>query len=254
MAKSRYLSVGVKTAIIGAVALVIVAGMNILNNRSQIKQDNKNYKVKIDELHKELSTKNVEIQRLETLLTPFRTIALEKYTGPEQEALRRLANELKELKSYVNPFKKPIASAFANVEVTIKSEEQVDTTYMSQGGLLAFVKNRQSLLLTADTKVRAYQTGKGEVVYRGTFTIVPDHRSALGKPVEILRESDLIQIEINKIPENSEILKGNASVVINGDLRLDFEILPQQQMQGKKIIIREIKNKFLTTKPNEYNF
>ncbi|MHC5061755.1 MAG: hypothetical protein ACYTFK_11805, partial [Planctomycetota bacterium] len=62
-----------------------------------------------------------------------------------------------------------------------------------------------------------------------------------------------IQIQFIKIPENSSVLKGNASIVINGDLRLDFEILPQQ-MQGENIIIRDIKNKFLTTQPNEYNF
>ena len=45
------------------------------------------------------------------------------------------------------------------------------------------------------------------------------------------------------ITENSSVLKGNASVVINGDLRLDFEILPQQ-MKGEYIFIHDIKNKF----------
>ncbi|MBA7620202.1 hypothetical protein ES703_27547 [subsurface metagenome] len=105
MTKKWHSSVTVKAAIITSVTIVIVAGMNILYNRSQIKQDNKNYEVeinkkntKINELQQELSSKNAEIQRLETSLIPFRTIALEKYTGSEQEALRKLANELKDLK------------------------------------------------------------------------------------------------------------------------------------------------------------
>ena len=38
--------------------------------------------------------KTADIQRLETLLTPFRTIALERYTGSEGEALRQLADQI----------------------------------------------------------------------------------------------------------------------------------------------------------------
>ncbi len=242
-------SVGVKAAIITSLAIVIVAGMNILNNRSQLKQENTNYKAtigtkntKISELQQKLSSKTAEILRLETQLIPFKTIALEKYTGSEQEALRKLANELEKVKNYINPFKKPIASASANVEVTIKSEEQVNVNHAFRGGFLAFVKNRKSLLLTSDTKSTERQNGKGEVVYKGNFQIKPE-KSAIGKPVEILQESNLIQIKFDVIPENSSVLKGNASVVINGELRLDFEILPQQ-MKGEYIFIHDIKNKF----------
>jgi len=44
-----------------------------------------------------ISNKTSEIQRLETLLTPFRTIALEKFTGNEKEALRELVNYVDKL-------------------------------------------------------------------------------------------------------------------------------------------------------------
>lgn len=201
-------------------------------------------KENIAQLEKEKGEKTAEIQRLETQLTPFKTIALEKYTGPEQEALRKLADELEKLKNYVDPLKKPISYAVADIEVIVKSDEQINATYMDRGGLLAFVKNNQSLLLVSDTKSKARQNGKGEIIYKGNFQIQSDY-SQIGKPVEILQESDLIQIEFNKIPENSNVLGGKASVIINGNLRFDFEI-PQQQMNGNKIIIREIKDKFLT--------
>ncbi len=105
MAKIWYSSATVKAAIIFVIGSVIVAGMYILNNRSQIKQDNEKYKLEIDtkntkinNLQQELSSKNAEIQKLETSLIPFKVIALEKYTGSEQETLRKLANELKDIK------------------------------------------------------------------------------------------------------------------------------------------------------------
>lgn len=149
----------------------------------------------------------------------------------------------------IMPFRQPINAASATVEIIVDSDEQIDTTYMTEGGLLAFVKNRQSLLLVSDTKSRARQTGKGEVIYKGNFQIQSNY-SQIGKPVEVLQESDLIQIEFNKIPENSKVLGGKASIIVNGNLRFEFEI-PQQQMNGNKIIICEIKNKFLMTRSSE---
>jgi len=47
---------------------------------------------------KMIQEKTAEVQRLETLLTPFRTIALEKFTGDEKEALRKLADYVIELR------------------------------------------------------------------------------------------------------------------------------------------------------------
>ena len=95
-------------------------------------------RTKVTEQNQKIASQRADIQRLETQLTPFKTIALEKFTGSEQEALRKLAYELDELKSYMDPFKKPIASATAHVEVTIKSKEQVDTKYMNEN------KNRKN--------------------------------------------------------------------------------------------------------------
>jgi hypothetical protein len=46
---------------------------------------------------KTIQEKTAEIQRLETLLTPFRTIALERFTGSESEKLKQLANQITEL-------------------------------------------------------------------------------------------------------------------------------------------------------------
>ncbi len=237
MVQKWYQKASVQTAIVSGIFLLIGIAIPYVFKVPALEN-------KIAQLEKENFDKTAEIQRLETQLTPFKTIALEKYTGPEQEALRKLADELEKLKNYVDPLKKPISYAVADIEVIVKSDEQINTTYMDRGGLLVFVKNNQSLLLVSDTKSRARQNGKGEIIYKGNFQIQSNY-SQIGKPVEILQESDLIQIEFNKIPENSNVLGGKASVIINGDLRFDFEI-PQQRMDGNKIIIREIEDKFLT--------
>ena len=239
--KKWYQYVGVQAAFIIAIGGIIVAGMNIYNNRSKLVQDNQQYETDIADLKEGLRNKDSEIQRLETQLTPFKTIAIEKYTGSEQERLQKLAERIQELE---NPLKKTIASATAHVEVVIKSDEEVSTRYMGEGGFLIFVKNRQSLLYTSDTQSVAKQTGKGEVIYKGVFHMQADH-SAVGEPIEMLQTSDIIQIMFRKIPENSKVMDGKASVVINGDTRFEFEILPQQ-MRGNNIFIRDLKNKFLT--------
>lgn len=83
MAKKWYQYVGVKAAIIIAVGSIIVAGMNIWHDRSEIKQNNEEYRNEIknknnliDELNQQLSQKNSEIQRLETQLVPYKIVDL----------------------------------------------------------------------------------------------------------------------------------------------------------------------------------
>lgn len=143
MAKKWYSSVTVIAAIIIVVGSVIVAGMNIWNNRSQLVQDNENYKVKIDDqkrkiddLQQDSSNKNAEIQRLETQLIPFKAIALEKYTGSEQEVLGKLADELKELKKATDI---PSFSLMRDRIRTIKNESDYTTS------LVFRPSNRQSV-------------------------------------------------------------------------------------------------------------
>jgi hypothetical protein len=51
-----------------------------------------------------------EIQRLETLLTPFRTIALEKFSGPEGKALEQLAERITMIDASLANAKKELES------------------------------------------------------------------------------------------------------------------------------------------------
>ena len=87
MSQKFYQKASVQVAMVTAIGLIIVTIITIAHQRSQLKSDN-------IRLQRENDSKTTEIQRLETLLTPFRTIALEKYTLPEAEALRKLAKQI----------------------------------------------------------------------------------------------------------------------------------------------------------------
>ncbi len=275
-------SVGVKSAIIvaiatvlgaiiGATAMVTVTVINVLNSRSQLAKDNSAHVKTIEskdaiiadlnrrlsekdsefqrgqaDLNQRLSQKDAELQRKDTELQrlqadfiPFKTLALEKYTGSEEERLRKLADEIQKLN---DPLAKPIASATSRVEVTIKSEEKAQT-YMTVGGYLVFLKDRKPLLLTASTQSDVRQNGKGEATYKGDFSMEPG-QSAVGKPIEVLQASDLIQVCFKTMPPKSQVLRGKASVVINGDTRFEF-VIPPQQMQDERFFIQDVKQGFV---------
>ncbi len=71
------------------VSVIIIGTIIFLNiyDRSKLK-------TKIANLKETITTKNVEIQKLNTELTPFRTVALQWYPGSETEALKKLAQRM----------------------------------------------------------------------------------------------------------------------------------------------------------------
>jgi len=85
----------------------------------------------------EIQGKNIEIQRLETLLTPFRQIALERYTGTEDERLAALAVRVKEVEATVDLLKDyAYAAQFSAI-----GEKMVGSGVHLGGGLAAILKS-----------------------------------------------------------------------------------------------------------------
>ena len=90
MSQRFYNKASVQVALVTTIGLIVITIITIYNQRSELKRNN-------DKMKEEINEKTAEIQRLETLLTPFRTIALEKYAGPEREALLKLAAKIQSL-------------------------------------------------------------------------------------------------------------------------------------------------------------
>jgi hypothetical protein len=87
MAQKWYKKAPVQAAIVTGIFLLVWSAITHFSKVPKLENE-------IEELEKKCVEKTSEIQRLEILLTPFRTIALEKYTGSDQETLRKLANDL----------------------------------------------------------------------------------------------------------------------------------------------------------------
>jgi hypothetical protein len=114
MTQPFYKKASVQVAIISGIVAIIIAAGHIWLNASNIMDENRNLNNelkkkndKITNLGKEIQDHKSEVQRLETLLTPFRTIALERYTGTESDVLKKLANQIQDLqKSDIEKTKK----------------------------------------------------------------------------------------------------------------------------------------------------
>jgi cell division protein FtsB len=124
MAQKFYQKASVQVAIVSGIIALTIAAMHIWFNYSAVNSRNEDLVKETDALRANLDNSKAEIQRLETLLTPFRTIALERYTGPEQEALSKLAQRIRSLEDQVKDVEKfkEIASKyeFAPLESALK--------------------------------------------------------------------------------------------------------------------------------------
>ena len=90
MPQKWYQKASVQGAIVAGLALVVVTLVPVALKVPRLESDN-------SDLDRKLREKTAEVQHLETLLEPFRTIALEKYTGSENEALTKLASQIQSL-------------------------------------------------------------------------------------------------------------------------------------------------------------
>ena len=95
MTQKIYQKASVQTAFVSGILFLIGIAIPNIFNIPKLKD-------RIFNLEKENADKTAEVQRLETLLAPFRTIALERYTGTEADALSKLALRINELESSLN--------------------------------------------------------------------------------------------------------------------------------------------------------
>jgi hypothetical protein len=103
MSQPFYQKASVQVSIISAVTLLIVTAATILHQRSSLVAANAR-------LLQDNQKQTQEIQRLETLLTPFRTIALQRFSGPEGEALKKLADQISALDKALDSAEAELAS------------------------------------------------------------------------------------------------------------------------------------------------
>lgn len=126
----------------------------------------------------------------------------------------------------------PIRTATATVEVTIASNEDINTTYIDRGAYVAFGKGNELLLMMTSRECTAKQTGNEQVVYRAVANLdVSD--AAFGEPVRFLEEAEYIQIGFLPMPEQSQVIEGRITCIFNGGTLLEMSIPAQETTEGK---------------------
>lgn len=136
----------------------------------------------------------------------------------------------------VNACDQPIRTATTTVEVTVASDEDINTTYLDRGAYVAFGKGGESLLMMSSRQCTAKQTGNGKLVHRAVVNMdVSD--AAFGKPVRFLEEAKYIQISFVPMPKQSQVIEGRITCIVNGGMLLDMSI-PAQEITDGKIFVR----------------
>lgn len=213
------------------------------SDASKFERDLKIAQATIVEQAQKLNEKTADIQRLETLLAPFRTIALERFTGSESEALRKLADQVTNIEKSLNdksveisrlqadlaksrPESQPIRTATAKIELLKGGEGD-------GGGVMDFklfaalgfgISNRPLLVLrNSDFKYRSSPVTNG--VLRYTFSVEKDIAEDYGEQtLETLSGAEYIQIIFSPFPSDTEILGGNITCTFNGGVRRTIPI------------------------------
>jgi hypothetical protein len=193
------------------------------------------------ELKRDLRQLESENRSLRETVAPLIARAAKEFPGEEiNTSLKKILDRLEK----ENPLQKPIAMATAEVEISIKSDAQVNTRFMDQGGYAALCRGASTLLITSATESMARQTGRGEVVYRGEFKMRADD-FAVGMPIKFIKGAEYLQIEFNAMPEDSAVVSGKAIFVVNNSTRLAFSI-PQQQSDKKKVFVRNLADELIS--------
>jgi len=68
---------------------------------------------------------------------------------------------------------------------------------------------------------------------------MPADSSAVGKPIQFLKQGQYLQIEFAKMPENSLVTEGKVIFVLNDLTRLAFDI-PEQKSDARRVFVRDL--------------
>ncbi len=158
--------------------------------------------------------------------------------------LSRLSSSYFEnLAATAKPYRQPIRTATATVEIFINSSEPYNRNhFIDEGGYLGFGQGTQALLITSAIDCLANQEGGDRVKFRGVFAMTSADPS-VGQLVTNLRKSEYVQIEFLPMPKPAHVIGGRAIVLINNDVQLDI-LIPEQDTNDGKIYVRDLKQAF----------
>ncbi|MFH1737505.1 MAG: hypothetical protein ABIH23_00760 [bacterium] len=193
----------------------------------------------LDQENKELKADNrllrTEIEGLRETVAPLVKQAMEQFPGEEiNKSLEKIVAKMEEDK----PSRKPIANVETTVRITIQSEDNTNTIITNRGGVLAFLRGNSTLLIASSTSSKTRCVVKGELTYSSELKLEREDM-VIGKPINFLKAAEYIRLQLGAVPANSLVLRGEIIVVLNGGVRLRFNVPPQRAI-GNNVFIKDL--------------
>ena len=147
------------------------------------------------------------------------------------------------------PLEQKIHTAYAEIEIIIKSKEiygaaspKSGVNYNGWGGYLNLIEKGETLLTTSSENSTANRLENNKVQYTGEFKMNAQD-PATNKKVKSLKNAEYAEIEFTAIQQDSKIIGGSAIITINNNTRLEIDI-PKQITKEGKIIIKDLSKTF----------
>jgi hypothetical protein len=150
-----------------------------------------------------------------------------------------------------NPYKQPLLTGNATIEVIISSDDKsIGTNYFNSwcySGRVSLGTEQELLLemwVATVPGIHIERIENNRLRYSGELALHPNNKTT-GKPIKYLTKAESAVILINEhLPPDSNVISGKAILTLNSSVRIEIPI-PSQIMDGNNIIIQEIQ-KYLT--------
>lgn len=196
------------------------------------KEEVRSLHAEIEKLQSSLRQAEFENTSLKQTIAPLLAQAAKEFPGEEiNSSLEKIVAQLEK----TNPLEQPIVTASASVELLAENNSSTQSVnFMDRGGYAVFVADRKPMLMMRSSQSRKVCREDG-TRWLGEFSM-PAGDVAAGQPVKTLGAAQHIQVHFAKLEPQSRILGGNLVLVLNGSVRLQFEI-PAQVTTDKDAII-----------------
>lgn len=146
------------------------------------------------------------------------------------------------------PYKQPIRSAIATIEFIISSDIETDRPsserYMGFGIRISFKKSNANLMILESPDFFETQDYR-KLIYNADLNMNVTE-SAIGDPIYLLKETDLVTIEFVQQPSalsGSSVLSGKIICTLNSIVQLEISI-PPQDIIDRQIFVRDLTSLF----------
>lgn len=143
-----------------------------------------------------------------------------------------------------SPYKQPLRTGEANIEVTVEPNGLMSGGLRSFGGLgrVLLVKDGNNIILEMNGPAAREQIESDQV----NFWVRPRlylKANSINKPIYQITEAETAIIWFEKLPPKSKVVKGEVVFTFNSSIRVEIPI-PSQTMKDDVIIIQDIQKYF----------